>query len=323
MCDAIHKFDMLNDHRMSTDMFIFKKKKKSYPYLGLIPAKCEPKISKLSKFANWLEAWHITRLMNSFSSFALLITLVVLWLEIGDRQINRTNQAWATVIAKAPGNSGKKEALEYLNSTTWLLKQKTSLVGIDLNTRDGHGAYLENIELPKAMLNYSVLSKANLRNANLTGAHLGKANLIHSMLYGAQLNKALLMRATLNYSTLSNADLSESNLFEAVLINADLASANLTNTRFERANLSKASLVSARLVSTNFKNANLSGAIFWDSNLDGVNLDGANLDTTDFSRANLLNAKNLTQEQLKQACGDENTILPPKFTIEKCKRYNN
>ncbi len=70
----------------------------------------------------------------------------------------------------------------------------------------------------------------------------------------------------------------------------------------------QASLAGAKLQKANLGSANLQGA----------NLLGANLQEADLSGANLTEAKELTQLQLDQACGDEETKLPEGLTIETC-----
>ena len=54
--------------------------------------------------------------------------------------------------------------------------------------------------------------------------------------------------------------------------------------------------------------ANLKGALLTKTNLTGADLRGANL----------TGAKNLTQMQLDQACGDAHTKLPGGLTIKPC-----
>jgi hypothetical protein len=73
-------------------------------------------------------------------------------------------------------------------------------------------------------------------------------------------------------------------------------------------NLHDANLKGALLAKTNLSNANLTGA-----NLTGTSLSGANL-----TGADLRGAKNLTQMQLDQACGDAHTKLPEGLTIKPC-----
>jgi uncharacterized protein YjbI with pentapeptide repeats len=62
------------------------------------------------------------------------------------------------------------------------------------------------------------------------------------------------------------------------------------------------------LTGINLHGANLKGALLAKTNLNGADLRGANLS----------GAKNLTQMQLDQACGDAHTKLPEGLTIKPC-----
>ena len=62
----------------------------------------------------------------------------------------------------------------------------------------------------------------------------------------------------------------------------------------------------------------LTGADLSGADLSGVNLFEANLSRADLSGANLSGARNLLQEQLDAACGDDETKLPEGLTIKPC-----
>ena len=100
-----------------------------------------------------------------------------------------------------------------------------------------------------------------------------------------------LSKARLNRVDFTHADLSGANFTEAILRDAKLDGATLFETDFTRTNLHYALL----------KNAELSGAIFKDA---------------DLTSANLSCAKNLTQEQLDEACADPR--WPPVIQTKDC-----
>ena len=75
-------------------------------------------------------------------------------------------------------------------------------------------------------------------------------------------------------------------------------------------NLHGANLKGALLAKTNLNGADLRGANLSGAHLTGANLALANLNGADLRGANLSGAKNLTQMQLDQACGDAHTNLP-------------
>ncbi len=80
-----------------------------------------------------------------------------------------------------------------------------------------------------------------------------------------------------------------------------------------RANLEGAYLCMANLQEANLKGANLQGVNLWRANLQGAILEGAILEG-----ATLIRAKDLTQEQLDEACGDAKTKLPPNLSVKRC-----
>jgi hypothetical protein len=116
--------------------------------------------------------------------------------------------------------------------------------------------------------------RLNLRGTNLSEARLSRADLSGARLSGADLSGADLYGADLSGARLSGADLS--------LSGADLST---------RADLSEADLTGADLSeAVDLSGADLSGAILYGADLSG--------------------ARHLTQEQLEQAKGDNNTQLP-------------
>ena len=94
---------------------------------------------------------------------------------------------------------------------------------------------------------------------------------------------------------LSQADLCRAALEHATLIDADLRSAYLL----------RANLAHARLTGANLSGANLNNA-----RLDYAELKGAQLAEASLCGASLKGARNLTQAQIEQAYGDEDTRLP-------------
>jgi uncharacterized protein YjbI with pentapeptide repeats len=91
----------------------------------------------------------------------------------------------------------------------------------------------------------------------------------------------------------------------ANLTRTDLSGALLTNANLTRALLANASLIEAGLSGADLIGANLNGANLSGANLSKVDLTGANL-----SGANLSRSRDLTQNQIEKANGDEQTKLP-------------
>lgn len=196
-----------------------------------------------------------------------------------------------------------------------------SLYWVDL-----HEAHLE-----AAQLNYSVLSRANLKGAvlrfsNLVSAKIDKAdlsnaNLQYAGLIYAQMEGAILAEARLDRANLSRTKLETANFYKAQLEGSKLVEANLGKANFTGANLEKADLRFAHAEAASFGQARLNGAnlghaqfrgaalreahleeaLLTCANLREADLLDAHLEGADLSRANLLGARNLVISQLAEA----------------------
>ncbi len=123
-----------------------------------------------------------------------------------------------------------------------------------------------------------------------------------------------LFQADLSYLDADNVDVSGARLRQS-----DMQLATFDNWSFKGTNLSIANLFGARFnrcdfTSANLQRATLVGTYFGASTLKDADLAGANL-----SGADLSIAKDLTQEQLDTACGDDSTILPENLNIPACR----
>jgi len=192
-----------------------------------------------------------------------------------------------------------------------------NLSGANLGGANLSGATLSNANLSLAGLSGNNLSLADLSDANLGNADLIGANLIGANLSNANLSLAGLSGADLNGAKLFDANLSGANLSGANLSRADLSDANLGNAGLSGADLSLAHLSGANLSRADLSRADLSGANLSRADLSGADLSDANLGNAGLSGATLSNAKNLTQTQLDEACGNA-TKLPEGLTIKMC-----
>lgn len=125
---------------------------------------------------------------------------------------------------------------------------------------------------------------------NLFQAELSYLDLPGLDLSGSRLRQADMSLSTMNGTDFGAANLSVSNMFAGRFSGAD----------FSDSDLARANMVGAYFGGADFRNANLAGAI----------LSGAELET----------AKNLTQTQLDQTCGDEATLLPAGLRIPSCQK---
>lgn len=277
-----------------------------------------------------IERTGLMRALRALEVIAILVAIAAFVVECSNREEERTVRAWQLVTTKATGNSGKREALEYLNrqgtilgwpakddhwAYDWLpLKKRTELVGINLgvektgdpgtflNKADLPGAALSNANLVEALANSANLQGADLQNATLNRAELRRADLARADLAEADLVGTLLYGANLR-----EANLSGGNLSDAGLRGADLTNANLRYSTLVHAKLQKAVLVGADLSFASLAGALLAGADLTDAKLDDVNLSGANFVFGPFVNP----AKGLKQSQVASAWACE--AYPPEL----------
>ena len=160
--------------------------------------------------------------------------------------------------------------------------------------------------------------------AEVTGAQLAGRDLKYAYADGAFFLKANLRGANLQQvglfsANLQEADLAFANLQGAVLAGANLQEANLAFANLQEADLDGANLQEANLISANLQEANLISANLQRANLRGANLQEAEFEFADLQGADFQNTEGLTQVQLDEACGDEETKLPEGLTIELCR----
>lgn len=277
-----------------------------YPHLSA-PQRIS-RFQRLHSVIKEIEPWGIL-----LAVVGLFLSLIALGFEYVDKVEERTVRAWQLVTTKAPGNSGKAEALEYLNRRVGLcigsncllaLKDQTPLTGIDLSKGEGQ---------PRVYLRGADLDGANFFEANLAGADLRGASL-----RGASLRDAVLDGADLSDANLAEADLTRANLNGASLNGAILHAADLAAVKLRKADLAMADLFDAELMGADLFEANLQGASLVGATLYGANLQGAKLRGASFEGANLEGGVYDDKYGLRRACGDETTKTPDGLTIPMC-----
>lgn len=265
----------------------------------------------LHKFADWIDDWHLVRIFQALGAFAILGAAVTYYLDQEDRTRERIVNSWQLVTTKAPGNSGKVPALEFLH------QNGEPLTGIDLSAKT-HGGFvhLRAPQLPQANLERANLSGANLDGANLRGANLALANFSGSNMRHAILTETDFLHANLTGAKLESSDFRSAQLWFAKMPQVELYLADLTGANLQSVDLSWANLVLANLTSSDLKNAILTNATLWEAKFIGANLQNANLSSAELDGADFTDAKfvgvnisntnfigftGVTQEQLNSA----------------------
>ncbi|MCC0081230.1 MAG: pentapeptide repeat-containing protein [Rhodobacter sp.] len=225
-----------------------------------------------------LGAWGWFERIVLLATFAsILLASVAFWIDYRDRiearrvnaatlaeiaasQITRRDEAiaraWSILTTPATGNSGKREAMEYLAS------QGVSLRGVDLSCERMGGHWIDRYGVVECQ------GAVDLTGLRLSAPGDGPSDLSSANLAGADLTSA---RFPLG-SELSNADLSHSHLMGAQLSGTALSGSNLRN----------ADLVGTHLVETYLVGANLSRAAFYGADLTGAFLSNAQISQTHF-----------------------------------------
>ena len=210
------------------------------------------------------------------------ITQFALQKEVALKQ--ETIGAWQVLANKASGNSGKKEAIEFLAS------QGIPLCGIDMSAKT-HGGSVYLGELFQDFKEED-RSKINLMGANFSGAILAGANFSYANLYAviysygyhtngtnfidADLTNANFRGAHLEVADFRGADLEVADFSNAYLKVTDFSGTDLMSTDFSNVRLDKANFMNTNLMFTNFSNANLYKVDFSNASFISTNLDNAN-----------------------------------------------
>ena len=189
--------------------------------------------------------------------------------------------AWQVLANKASGNSGKKEAIEFLAS------QGLSLCGIDMSKKT-HGGKVYLADLFKDF--EGDRSKIDLRNANFSGADLKGADFSKASLLRAKFPKAKLFDVNFSGAILRGADFSGADLMCSV--------SSLKNAKFSRTDLSYAKFSRNDLMEVKFSRTDLSNAKFLGTCLFGAKFSETNLFMTDFSLADLWAGDSISRAKL-------------------------
>ena len=306
-----------------------------HAWRSFVGVKKETASSRLRRTLTWL-FW----LLREIEPIAVLLVFLTFVSELGYRHEERVARAWQLVTTKAGGNSGKIEALEYLNSEAYWFFQDWLQFAINrgwLPSTEEQARELDrwlSINLPFTeeqareldqwlSINLPFTKRPNsLRGIDLTPPRLDeqwKAKPKQKQVLSDEcqqfgyvyLQSVKLAEAELGQATLVCSNLSKADLERADLQDADLRGANLRGAILERADLQDADLRGAILETAGLRDADLRDADLREADLREADLRDADLQDTD-----LRETKGIFCPQLKKATNWESACRDKKLACE-------
>ena len=170
---------------------------------------------------------------------------------------------------------------------------------------------MEGIELETAILPETHLNGTNLKHANL-----GRTFFLGSHFKNVSLQRANLEKAYLEKMTMQDVDCSFVygkliDLRKAQLNDLNLVCANLEGSLFNEARLDTVDFEGCNLTMVNFHQAVIDHGNFHATRCKGTDFHETALNRVDFRGADLSGSINLTREQIRTCCINEETQLPP------------
>jgi uncharacterized protein YjbI with pentapeptide repeats len=271
---------------------------------GTIESKRSTK--KPGRIKRFRESSFVTAL-ETLGIFGVLAAIGLFGFDMWERQEQAIARSWQLLTTSAPGNSGKVEALQYLNKkqlciplTDSCWKKRVPLRGIDLSPAanrglvDLTGVDLFEADLRKANLSSVVLVDAKFRGANMDGVNMKASNLHGVDLTNAHADEADFSNADMTGSVLRNlhaegsnfdgtrmdeidatgadfafGSFSDARISSVAPLKANFSGAILRGTFFQGSPLSNVDFTNADATKALFKEVDLSGAIFTSTNLSG------------------------------------------------------
>lgn len=269
--------------------------------------------------AQWVRNHPLVVILEAAGLVGLIFAVGIFFYELRERQDERVARSWQLLTTPAPGNSGKREAIEYLNNEygcipIWraLIYDPTKSYVTALSDKDiifyetdTLKIGIRNIEKEKyCWKNKTILrgvdlsAKTHRESVYLTGVELNKAYLGHSNLSGAQLQLSSL--AEINGT---NANFSGAQLYKVDMRRSQLLRANFSNTASQHINFAGAMLRVANFNNAQMRNANLREAV-----LSQTTLMNADISFADFRGATIEDS-DLTNAHMVRAIFDGSTLM--------------
>ncbi len=310
--------------------------------------KIQAKQRGLRAFADWLDNWHFTRILQSLGSFALVLTLIAFYIDWNDRGNERKARRWSNIVMAQEIINGKDVSPairgEALNS---ILVNGIPFEGLFLRSSSNERYEITGVEysnevisnyFESALLTHFDFTGAELRNNNFKFVSIEDSSFENTYFIGNRFMELIFMRANFNNSEMINEYYEKGRIFRSSFKKADITSSTFNSTRFFKndftgSTLEKVKFINAALVEIIFHNSLLISVDFSNAVLSSVNFNGAlcigcdfagvefkqtSLDGLEFSytdktdekkdMSNLRGAKGLTCDMLTKAINWEYTL---------------
>jgi uncharacterized protein YjbI with pentapeptide repeats len=210
------------------------------------------------------------------------------------------------------------------------------LLNINLKNVKAEATKFDNCNLYRknfkgATAQYASFNNANLFQAEFCDSDFGSANFKDAKLGMAKFEKSSFTGANFTDAFINNANINQTDFEAAVFSNAELFKTTISSSNFKYSTLKKTKFLNSKISISNFTKADLEEAdftgatlLFNDMNeaiLKNVKFDFAIFNEVSLKGVDLSTIKNLTQEQLNGACGDERTrktMINTIFTLKDC-----
>ena len=161
------------------------------------------------------------------------------------------------------------------------------------------------------------LSNRNLRYAILEGTILTRANFKKSDLQATSLSKAHMHAVDLTDANLTDANMREVNMEKAILSNSNFRGVNLLGAKMREIDVSK----NSNFDNAKMQSADLSFSRFEDVNMSNVDLRGANLKGSSFLETNMI-ATSLSKAIIEQSSFTDSNLTGVDFSGVSCQPKN-
>lgn len=235
-----------------------------------------PRPTQWQRRANWLRGHPVVVIMEAIGLVSLIFAVGLFAYELRERQDERTARSWQLLTTAAQGNSGKKEALEHLNSEYGCIRFNEPVWYVWLNSFVDdtlHAPELgwfgwEGGYTVRHLIDVCWKEKTPLSGVNISQALHGGPVLMHAV----SLRDVTLVDANLTGAQLPEAQFENAYIIGTNFEGADLSGANMTDVLGY-----DAKFANAELFNVNFTSASLGGADFTNASIPGVELSGASI----------------------------------------------